>query len=268
MLAANPHAFRITPEMMGQNVFNGGEVDSMKARFQHLYMCEKVDCDVLTIPGNLPDVVFLANAGLVLKRLPEKVILMSNMKYPSRQKETGPLEKEFVKMGYKTIKFTDEVFEGQGEARWCQEGHVLLVGYGFRSTVRTVTLLRKLLNEVYASYNVLPPTVVGLKLETPLFYHMDMAMLVVNANHVVVHETAFSQQTVKKMRTFVKVAQIRVADPFCLNGICTKTKLFVHALTPPVRSLLKAVTGLTIVENDVSEFEKAGGSLRCMILDA
>jgi len=271
MLAADPRAFRITSDMTDQNVYNGtAPVNSLRARFQHAHMCERLGCNVLTIPGDLPDVVFLANAGLVLPRLPEKVILMSRMKYVSRIRETPPLTEAFQALGFKTPTFpVTEVFEGQGEARWFHGGHLLFVGYGFRATARSVTLLRRILGEIYKSYRVLPPRVVGLKLESPYWYHLDMAMLTVHPTFAIVHESAFSKSTLAKMRDFIKVVPIRVGDvdQFCLNAVPTKTKLYVHTLDPSLRRLLGALTGLTIVENDVSEFEKAGGGVRCMILD-
>ena len=269
MLAVEPLAFEITPEMVGQNVFNGGEVDQMKARFQHLEMCKKMDCDVIRIKGPFPDIVFAANAGLVLPRLPEKVVLMSNMKHESRKLETPRLKKAFATIGYRTIDFpSTDVFEGQGECQWFRNYKLLLVGYGFRSTARSVTTLRRTLGAIYNSYGVTPPQVIGLPLESPFLYHLDMAMMAVNARSCIIHEIAFSKATIRKLKEFVKVSQIRVADAFCLNAICTSTKLYVHALHPDVRKLLKAITGLDIVENDVSEFEKAGGSVRCMVLDA
>ena len=69
------------------------------------------------------------------------------------------------------------------------------------------------------------------------------------------------------MRECIKLSVINVRDSFCLNAICTSTTLYVHTLDPAVRKLLKALTKLEIVETDVSEFEKAGGSVRCMILE-
>jgi N-dimethylarginine dimethylaminohydrolase len=214
----------------------------------------------------MPDIVFVANAGLVLPRLPEKVIIMSHMKFPSRQKETAPLKKAFDEIGFKTVDFPNEVFEGQGEAHWFHNGRLLLVGYGQRCTAKSVTMLRRLIGQIYRSYGVEPPMVIGVQLESPYLYHLDMAMLAVNATTAVVHEAAFSKASIRKLKTFVKLAQIRVDDPFCLNGICTASKLYVHTLNPAIYNLLKAITGLAIVENDVSEFEKAGGSVRCMVL--
>ena len=177
MLAADPHAFRITRDMVGQNQFIGGQVDPVLAHVQHTRLCRKLGCKVLLLREDLPDVVFLANAGLVLPRLPEKVIVMSRMKYPSRQKETEPLSNAFRMRGYITAAFpTSAVFEGQGEALWFHGGHLLVVGYGFRASARTVTLLRRVLGHIYRSYGVVAPRVVGVPLETPRFYHLNVAM--------------------------------------------------------------------------------------------
>jgi N-dimethylarginine dimethylaminohydrolase len=190
------------------------------------------------------------------------------MKYRSRQRETAPLTEAFRALGLATVAFPfSEVFEGEGEALWFHDGHLLVVGYGFRASARSVTLLRRVIGHIYRSYGIVPPRIVGIPLETPRFYHLDMAMLAVHATRAIVHESAFSNASLRRLREVISVSVINVSDSFCLNGICTRTTLYVHQLDPALRKLLKALTGLEIVENDVSEFEKAGGSVRCMILN-
>lgn len=264
MIAANPSAFRVIPQMQGQNVYNGGVVNRYIAAKQHYTLCETLGCVIANIPGDLPDVVFMANAGLVLPRLPVKVIVLSKMKYSSRIQETVKIKQLFEEMGFITYASLD-VFEGQGETKWFLNDTLLLVGYGFRCMA--VASLRNLLGRIYKLYGVVPPRVIGLELISPYWYHLDMAMAYVNSTTAIVHEAAFAPHTIKRIRKLIQVAQIRVDDPFCLNCICTTDTLYTHVLKPSVYKLMRALTKLDIVEIDVSEFEKAGGSVRCMILD-
>ena len=266
MLAVCPESFKITPTMIQQNTYiQGGVVNHAEAMQQHETMCKVLRPDIALIRH--PDAVFAANAALSLQRLPESVVILSNMKYASRKRESPAFKRIFETMGIKVIPFEGDVFEGQGEATWFHGGHLLLVGYGFRSTAATVSLLRRLLTRVYNSYNVAPPRVIGVELACPYYYHLDVAMLPIDDNRCIVHAGSFSKTSLRTLRSLLKVTIINVPDPLCLNAFRIEDSIYVHKLAPDIKRMLQAITHCKIVEINVSEFEKAGGSVRCMIFN-
>ena len=63
------------------------------------------------------------------------------------------------------------------------------------------------------------------------------------------------------------VAVIDTTDTFCLNAVVDGKNLIVHEVSAKDKKFLEDTTGLRVKEIDVSEFEKSGGSVRCMVLD-
>jgi N-dimethylarginine dimethylaminohydrolase len=96
-------------------------------------------------------------------------------------------------------------------------------------------------------------------------------MLEFNDDSCIVHRKAFSEESIQKIRDFLgpsKVNLIDTADSMCLNAVVDGKNLVTHKLTDKaMKKVLEEITGLRIREVDVSEFEKSGGSVRCMTLD-
>jgi len=284
MLAIDPKGFTLVESL---NVFSDTNVavNSSLAARQHRKLCETlqqkkqkggVDLDkrsneTLTVGSapsneNLPDLVFVANAGLLLRGLPEKVVLLSNMKYPSRKKETKHVRRILSSLRIKSVAFpSTEPFEGQGECQWFLEDKLLILGYGFRSTAKTVLSLQTTLNRIYGHYKIDPPFVFGVKLANPESYHLDIAMCPVSEDECIVHEGALTDVTL--LRRLLRVRVLRSKDPFALNLIPMRDKVVAHKLQFKKDKLfLENAFQLPVVEVDVGEFEKSGGSIRCMVL--
>jgi len=218
---------------------------------------------------DLPDLVFVANGGLCLPRLPESCVLLPNMKYAQRKRELPYLTRMFHELGCKTIPFHGPPFEGQAELKWFQGGKLAIGGYGHRSTKHSFTVLKKILDRVYTSYGVEPPKILVVPLESADYYHLDVAMLEIG-NQCIVHKRAFSEKSIEKMRNFLGdlVHVIDTPDSFCLNSIVDGKNLITHKITDPnAKKALESITGLTVREVDTREFEKSGGSVRCMTMD-
>jgi len=268
MLAIDPSGYTIK-KALNALTDPKASVDHVLAAQQHKALCRALNVSVIgEVASPLPDAVFVANAGLLLRGLPEKVVLLSNMKHPSRKKETPDIKKICSALHIKTVPFRGEVFEGQGECVWLFQAKLLVLGVGFRSTKRTVQPLQETLDRVYGSYGVAAPLVVGLELTNPLFYHLDIAMCAVNDSECIVRSEAFDGESVRMLKRLnVRVHTLRSPDVFALNLIPLFNKVVCKKLLRERdRTFLKKVFQLPIVEVDVGEFEKSGGSVRCMIL--
>ena len=222
---------------------------------------------------SLSDIVFVANGGLCLPRLPKPVVVLPYMKYKQRKEELPYLEVIFEKMGLATVEFPGDQscpFEGQAEIKWFAGGKKAVAGYGFRATKKTFMILDKLLKKIYKHHGLVPPEILVLPLESPHYYHLDVAMLEFNDTHCIVHKRAFSTKSIHKLQDFLGETHVHVIDTpdsFCLNAVVDGHTLVTHKLTDSLKKELESITGKHIKQVDTSEFEKSGGSVRCMTMD-
>ncbi len=271
-LLISPSSFEILPFQIEQNVYiHNISTSIIKVQYQHTHVSNALTSAVIcNLPKHsipLPDIVFMANAGLSLPRLRHPLILLPNMKYIQRKNELSFLKKIFINMNIQTIDYPGvETFEGQAELKWFYGGRKAVCGYGFRSTKQTFVELDHLFGQIYGKDN---PQLLVLKLISPEFYHLDSAMLEYD-NKCIVHRNAFSPTSIQKLKKFLgkeNVTVIDTTDLFCLNAIVDGDRLITHKLNPALKKQLSSLTRRTVHEIDTSEFEKSGGSVRCMVLD-
>jgi N-dimethylarginine dimethylaminohydrolase len=234
---------------------------------------KKIIFEIQDVKHNLPDIVFVANSGLCLPRIPNTIIL-PNMKYKQRREELEYLEKIFRTIRLNPIRFPGNdlaPFEGQAEVKWFHNGNKLICGYGFRSTKETFEILKSLLNKLYKSHSLNPPELLVLPLESPNYYHLDLAMLEYDDSKCIIHEQAFNKDSIEKIKDFLgekNVTIINTNDKMCLNAIVDGNKLLTHKIKDNyMKIMLENIVKRKIKEIDTSEFEKSGGSVRCMTLD-
>lgn len=262
MLTIGSEGFKIVKK---QNVLFHGTVDYEKAQRQHAEVVKALGA--MNIPSSgLPDEVFAANTALPLPMLPPTFI-MANFKYAQRKEESDNLAPYLSKIG-KVIQWPyKSVLEGQGETKMFYGGKIIVVGYGFRSSKQTVSDLQEILNKIYKRHGLDPPVVLGVKLLDARYYHMDVAAHAISSNECLIHTGAISDQDIQKMEDHgIRCIVRSFGDPLALNCVMVKDKHYTHVLTAKARAVMKSL-GLKMVELDVSEFEKSGGSVRCMILE-
>jgi len=271
-----PSTFEILPLQKHQNPYIevGFKADKKKVNAHYSQFVEAFFCPIykVTLPtriGLLPDIVFCASAGLALPRLSGPLVLLPNMKYAQRKAELPHIRKIFQELSIPTVEYHGkEPFEGQAELKWFDGGRKAILGYGYRSTKQTVQELSKLFAKLYGKD---APQLLGLHIRSPKYYHLDLAMLDYSDKQCIVHKDAFSLQGLQQLRDFLGPANVTLADtvdPFALNAIVDGGNLITHRLTDPsFKRFLEAKTGLSVVQVDTSEFEKSGGSVRCMAFD-
>jgi len=274
-LLIKPTTFEILEIQKGQNKYiefseTKGTI-TKKALKQHSALVKNVkDAVVYEINGNptLPDLVFVANGGFRVWGIP--VVILPQMKYQQRKDELPYLKGIFQNIGITTVEFPSaEPFEGQAEAKWFHEGKLLVCGYGHRSTKKSFKVLGGLLKTIYEANGVTPPKLLVLPLESADYYHLDVAMLEFG-DSCIVHKRAFSGASIKKLKAALGASNVHIidtTDSFCLNAVVQGNELLTHKVSESVKKELEDITGLKVVQNDTSVFEKSGGSVRCMILD-
>ena len=224
----------------------------------------------------LPDIVFTANGALSLPRLAEPLILLPIMKYPQRKAELPFLSTMFAALGIRTMDYPGrEPFEGQAELKWFDGGRKAVCGYGHRSTKRTFEELDELFGTLYGPNK--KPTLLVLPLASADYYHLDVAMCEyapsgsLTITKCLVHKRAFSDASHAALRAFLgpeNVTVLDTIDSFCLNAVIDGPIMITHKLTDPaLKPLFERLTGRRVVQVPTTEFEKSGGSVRCMTLD-
>ena len=275
-LLIEPTTFEVLPMQDKQNPYIDVDhvFDRVKVAEQHKALTEAIKKGtgiVYKLPATkvrLPDIVFTANCGLSLPRLPKPLVLLPRMKWPQRQAELPYLRDMYRKLRIDTIPFpTKEPFEGAAELKWFDGGRKAVGAHGFRSTRQSFRDLEALFRNLYEE----PPVVLVLPLQSAKYYHLDVAMLEHDDHKCIIHKRAFSPASIKKLKEFLgadNVTVIDTPDSFCLNAFVVGNHLITHKITDPkVKAVLEKKTGRHVIEVDTSEFEKSGGSVRCMTLD-
>lgn len=214
----------------------------------------KVSVRLLPPVAGLPDLVFTANAGLVMGR----TFIRSNFRYPERQGEEPVVASYFRQRGFRILTLARMFnFEGEGDALWV--GSTLFLGFRFRSDAAAHEQLGALLKR-----EVLP-----LELKDRRWYHLDTCFCPLGPSSLLWYPKAFD-------RYGRKVIEDRVADlvaaseadalRFCCNAVVVGSDLVVHrGLSKTLRTRL-ARRGYQVHELDLSQFLKAGGSAKCLVL--
>lgn len=274
-ITVSTDTYELTPRLEGQNPYiDVSDKPNIRiASKQHSNLRDEIPRNVhfkVKTDESVPDMVFIASGGLSLPRLPEPVVILPNMKYKSRKAELPYVKQILEDLKIKVYEFPDEaVFEGEAETAWFDGGYLLVHGYGHRSTKQSVKLLRELIRKIYRKYGVEPPKFLSMKLLSPNFYHLDMAMLPYSQMGCIVQSGSIDNASLERLRKEIGyVTEIETTDPFALNAIVCENKIISHVQTDPhAKAMIENISGKELVEIDVSEFEKAGGATKCLCME-
>jgi N-dimethylarginine dimethylaminohydrolase len=203
-------------------------------------------------PG-LPDMVFAANGATVINGK----VLGANFKYPQRQPEAAAYLNWFRGQGYTEIRESAIPNEGEGDIVFA--GRAILAGYGFRSE----EAVRDELTDLFG----LP--VISLRLVDPRFYHLDTAMVVLDADTAAYYPAAFDDAAQAALAShFRELIEVKDEDAevLGLNAISDGRNVVLPVQATGLAAQLSAA-GFTPVGVDLSELLKAGGGPKCCTLE-
>ncbi len=204
-----------------------------------------------------PDMVFTANAGLVL----EKTVVLSRFFHPERQGEEPHFQKWFEDQGYTVHTLPKSLpFEGAGDALLDRSGRWLWAGYGFRSELDSHPYLAKWLDV----------EVLSLRLVDPRFYHLDTCFCPLSDGYLLYYPAAFdtySNHLIEQRVPAEKRIPIDEVDAinFACNTVNVDRIVVMNQASPSLKQALET-HGFTIVETPLTEFLKAGGAAKCLTL--
>jgi lysine-ketoglutarate reductase/saccharopine dehydrogenase-like protein (TIGR00300 family) len=247
----------INPWMEG-NIHKSSR-DRAVEQWQGLYHILKQHAivDLVTPQKGWPDLVFTANAGLVLG---DNVVL-SRFLHKERQGEEPYFDEWFEANGYTVHKLPKDLpFEGAGDALLDREGRWLWAGYGFRSELDSHPYLAKWLDI----------EVLSLRLIDERFYHLDTCFCPLANGYLLYYPGAFdsySNRLIEMRVAAEKRIAIEEADAvnFACNAVNVDSIVIMNKASDALKARL-ADTGFQVLETPLTEFLKAGGAAKCLTL--
>jgi N-dimethylarginine dimethylaminohydrolase len=216
------------------------------------------EVEVVDARSDAPDMVYAMNLGLALDSTSGGRVALSHMRFAQRRMETVSAGAWFAGAGFApTLVGADGVgahFEA-GDA--FPFGGSLLVGHGPRTE-------KLALKHLASEFDV---RVHGLALTSDAMYHLDLAFCPLDDRRALVCPGAFDEPSRRALLDLVPepivVTEEEALATFCTNSVVVGRTVVMPACPGRVRSELECA-GFRVVEVDVSEFHKGGGSIRCL----
>ena len=236
------------------------KVDKEKALNQHCKLkeeFEKAGAQIIELPAikGLPDMIFTSNAGYP----EEDIFIKANFKAHQRKYEADKAEKYFKESGYQIFDIPENIiFEGQGDLISSKSKYFL--GWGPRSDL----IARDYIEDIIGK------EVISLELIDPYFYHLDTCFGPLNDSVVVINEKAFTEKSLitiyDKFRTVITTNKKDNSVLGCNLVVVEDCALLGKGISEDLKREI-AKYKFKIIETDMSEFLKGGGSVKCLALE-
>lgn len=209
---------------------------------------------MIPVPG-LPDLVFTANAGVVVGG----TAVLSHFRYPERQREEAHFENWFRGHGYDVMTIVDGLpFEGAGDLLGFPD--YWFGGYRQRSDIRVFPALSERFHR----------EIIPLELVDNRFYHLDTCFCPLSGGELLYFPAAFdpygqiaiTERIPEKFRLAAPEAE---ALKFACNAVCIDKHIVLPAGCPTTERLLQD-RGYETHAVQLDEFMKSGGSAKCLTL--
>lgn len=245
--------YRINPWMWPSRPVNRARARMQWERLRRAYEALGHRVETIEPVAGLPDMVFAANAGLVI----DGRVLAARFRYDERRGEEQPYRSWFAGHGFTDVHVARYVNEGEGD--FLVAGDVILAGTGFRTA-------REAHAEVAEYFD---RTVVSLDLSDPRYYHLDTALCVLDDSNVAYYPKAFTAASRGLLgELFPNAVRATGADAAVLGLNATSDGR--HVVLPAGAGALSdelAAAGYEPIAVDLSELRKAGGAAKCCTLE-
>lgn len=209
----------------------------------------------MTPVEGLPDLVFTANAGIVVGR----TAVVSRFRYPERQREEAHFEDWFREHGYEVMTLEQGLFfEGAGDLLGFPE--CWFGGYRQRSEIRAFPLLSERFHR----------EIIPLELVDSRFYHLDTCFCPLSGGELLYFPPAFDRYGQTAIAERIP-PEHRLSVPedeglkFACNAVCVERHVVLPSGCPTTERLLHA-KGYRTHAVPLDEFMKSGGSAKCLTL--
>lgn len=201
----------------------------------------------------VPDMTFTANAGVVSGRR----FVPANFRYDERKPEEALFVAWAASRGYEVERIHEpHYWEGEGDV--LDAGGFAVAGYRFRTEERALDHLEETLGM----------ELVRVELADARFYHLDTCFCPLGDGRAMWVPTAFTADSQAAIRgRFDELIEVQEGDAlrFACNAVLIDGTVVMNDGCAETRGQLER-HGFRVVETPTSEFIKAGGSAKCLVL--
>jgi N-dimethylarginine dimethylaminohydrolase len=220
------------------------------------------EIEIVEAVGGLPDLVFPANAAVVL----DGRVLLARFRCPERQGEEAVFRQAFLGLRgrgivQEVVDLPDGLFqEGAGDAIWDAGRGCFWAGFGQRSSRGALAVIGRVFGQ----------EVVPLELASPRFYHLDTCFCPLSGGEVLYHPPAFTDDALAAIHARTPASQrieasAAEAAAFCVNAVNLDRTVIMARAPESLRQTLRR-RGYRLVEVDLDPFILSGGAAYCMTL--
>jgi N-dimethylarginine dimethylaminohydrolase len=234
----------------------GAEAALVQTQWKRLHATlSRLDCQIHLVQPHrgLPDMVFTANAGLTI----DGKFIPSNFRHKERAGEASHFARWMEEHEYQICWLPDDYyFEGEGDALFA--GDMLFCGYKFRSDIKSHRAVADMLGCL----------VISVELVDPRFYHLDTCFCPLPDGAAVWFPAAFDEYGQRAIREHV--AELIDVLPeeamhFSCNAVVIQRDIVLPQGAPTLVATLRE-RGYRCHELPMSEFIKAGGACKCLVM--
>jgi N-dimethylarginine dimethylaminohydrolase len=220
------------------------------------------EIELVSAEIGVPDLVFTANAALVLDRK----ALLARFRYPQRRGEEKYYEAAFRVLQARGL--VDSIHtlpdgiahEGAGDCVFDRTRNLFWAGYGPRSDIAAC----KTIEDIFGVETI------PLELADPRFYHMDTALSALPHGEVMYVPEAFTAEGRAIIKDRVSAAQrieigMEDASRLAANTVCIGDNLVTPACGLKLRAELEG-RGYNVVTVPLGSFLRSGGAAFCLTL--
>lgn len=250
-------AYVINPWMEGNIARSSGDAATRQWNALARMIARVAHVERIAPAAGVPDMVFTANAGLVLG---ERFVL-SRFRHSERQGEEPHFAKWFGRRRFNVLTMPEDIcFEGAGDALLDRELPLLWLGHGHRSSQMCAPLL-----ESFLDIEVEP-----LRLVNDRFYHLDTCFCPLEGGYLMYYAAAFDVASQARIMARVPAdRRIIVTDAdafhFACNAVNSGRNIFLNRASDALAGRLQS-RGFAVHQTGLTEFMKAGGSAKCLTL--
>ena len=222
----------------------------------------------------LPDIIYAADAAVFLPNLREPTAVVARHSRSHRKPEGRAWTNYFNSLPIRQVHLPEGrgiYFEGSGEAIFNTDFSRCFCGYGIRTSKRGALALNVAMEQEYRRQGAADkkPMFHMIKLINPNYFHLDLCFRPLPGHKALIRRNAISKHSIELIEAIYGLGNLIDVDddePFACNGIIVGRQYLVSSSIGSKTIRAIEATGTKVLTTSLTEFEKGGGSMKCMIL--
>ncbi|MBA2657145.1 MAG: amidinotransferase [Tatlockia sp.] len=202
------------------------------------------------------DSVFIKDSVILVKETNGIRAFVTHPTFPERRVEFELRRLHLEKLGIRIEGCADRRLEG-GDVVVFNKDKKIFMGFGFRTELKAAKELAHFFKK----------PIIPLELKDPYFFHLDMALSILNDGTVFAYKDAFTQASweilCRSVKTLIPVPR-EEAVRFGLNWVEVNNSVILGNYIPSIGKILTKM-GKKVYHTALDQFQLAGGSAACLV---